>query len=151
VVVASPALLTAFDGMKLQVSKLYDCIRLWWWNFPDLGSKVTQGVLLSELQELQSLPFIWMKKGDFGQLSLRCYWQCFELQEDAFVAHFKDHKGAITSIEWSPHEASTLSVTSADHQLTYELFTPVNYCELPQLLRVHLMYVHSCILQSPTV
>jgi ribosome assembly protein RRB1 len=40
------------------------------------------------------------------------------LQEDAFVAHFKYHTGAITSIEWSPHEASTLSVTSADHQLT---------------------------------
>jgi ribosome assembly protein RRB1 len=78
-------------------------------------------------------------------------WDLRSLKEDAFVAHFKYHKGAITSIEWSPHEASTLTVTSADHQLTYELFTPVNYCELPQLLRVHLLYVYSCILQSPTV
>ncbi|CAM6036599.1 unnamed protein product [Sphagnum compactum] len=45
-------------------------------------------------------------------------WDLRSLKEDAFVAHFKYHTGAITSVEWSPHEASTLSVTSADHQLT---------------------------------
>jgi len=45
-------------------------------------------------------------------------WDLRSLKEDAFVAHFKHHTGAITSFEWSPHEASTLSVTSADHQLT---------------------------------
>ena len=43
----------------------------------------------------------------------------FQMQEDSFVAHFKYHTLPITSIEWSPHEASTLGVTSADHQLTY--------------------------------
>ncbi|PWA62980.1 glutamate-rich WD repeat-containing protein 1 [Artemisia annua] len=37
---------------------------------------------------------------------------------DAVVAHFTYHKRAITSIEWSPHEASTLAVSSDDHQLT---------------------------------
>ncbi|KAK9724240.1 hypothetical protein RND81_05G057900 [Saponaria officinalis] len=37
---------------------------------------------------------------------------------DAVVAHFTYHKHPITSIEWSPHEASTLSVSSADNQLT---------------------------------
>ncbi len=59
--------------------------------------------------------------GIFCALRLRRhYCHCVNLQEDTFVAHFKYHMGAITSIEWSPHEASTLSVTSADHQLTYE-------------------------------
>lgn len=37
---------------------------------------------------------------------------------DPVVAHFTYHKHPITSIEWSPHEASTLSVSSADNQLT---------------------------------
>lgn len=37
---------------------------------------------------------------------------------DSVVAHFEYHKHPITSIEWSPHEASTLAVTSADNQLT---------------------------------
>ncbi|GFQ07068.1 glutamate-rich WD repeat-containing protein 1 [Phtheirospermum japonicum] len=37
---------------------------------------------------------------------------------DAVVAHFDYHKHPITSIEWSPHEASTLTVTSSDNQLT---------------------------------
>ncbi|CAN1275263.1 Protein HEAT STRESS TOLERANT DWD 1 [Linum perenne] len=34
------------------------------------------------------------------------------------VAHFSYHKHPITSIEWSSHESSTLSVSSADNQLT---------------------------------
>ncbi|KAL8039029.1 hypothetical protein ABFX02_10G008500 [Erythranthe guttata] len=37
---------------------------------------------------------------------------------DAVVAHFEYHKHPITSIEWSPHEASTLAVSSSDNQLT---------------------------------
>lgn len=37
---------------------------------------------------------------------------------DSVVAHFEYHKHPITSIEWSPHEASTLAVSSADNQLT---------------------------------
>lgn len=37
---------------------------------------------------------------------------------NAVVAHFTYHKHPITSIQWSPHEQSTLAVTSADHQLT---------------------------------
>ncbi|GFQ01500.1 glutamate-rich WD repeat-containing protein 1 [Phtheirospermum japonicum] len=37
---------------------------------------------------------------------------------DAVVAHFDYHKHPITSIEWSPHEASTLAVTSSGNQLT---------------------------------
>ncbi|KAD5317411.1 hypothetical protein R6Q59_032750 [Mikania micrantha] len=37
---------------------------------------------------------------------------------DSVVAHFQYHKHPITSIEWSPHEASTLAVTSSDNQLT---------------------------------
>ncbi|KAI6679616.1 hypothetical protein NL676_033497 [Syzygium grande] len=37
---------------------------------------------------------------------------------DSVVAHFQYHKHPVTSIEWSPHEASTLAVSSSDCQLT---------------------------------
>ncbi|KAF8395181.1 hypothetical protein HHK36_019123 [Tetracentron sinense] len=37
---------------------------------------------------------------------------------DSVVAHFEYHKHPITSIEWSPHEPSTLAVSSSDNQLT---------------------------------
>ncbi|RXI06060.1 hypothetical protein DVH24_018102 [Malus domestica] len=37
---------------------------------------------------------------------------------DSVVAHCEYHKHPITSIEWSPHEASTLAMTSSDNQLT---------------------------------
>ncbi|GJS90275.1 ABC transporter G family member 32-like protein [Tanacetum coccineum] len=40
------------------------------------------------------------------------------MEGDAVVAHFTYHKHVITSIEWSPHKASTLAVSSDDHQLT---------------------------------
>ncbi|OAY64946.1 Glutamate-rich WD repeat-containing protein 1 [Ananas comosus] len=40
------------------------------------------------------------------------------IKGDSLVAHFTYHKQPVTSIEWSPHEASTLAVSSADHQLT---------------------------------
>ncbi|KAL5998912.1 hypothetical protein ACLOJK_009860 [Asimina triloba] len=40
------------------------------------------------------------------------------IQGDSLVAHFEYHKHPITSIEWSPHEASTLAVSSSDNQLT---------------------------------
>ncbi|GKD72542.1 glutamate-rich WD repeat-containing protein 1, partial [Tanacetum coccineum] len=39
-------------------------------------------------------------------------------ERDVVVAHFAYHKRAITSIDWSPHEASTLAVSSDDNQLT---------------------------------
>ncbi|CAK9144123.1 unnamed protein product [Ilex paraguariensis] len=42
----------------------------------------------------------------------------FGLEGDSVVAHFEYHKNPITSIEWSPHEASTLAVSSSDNQLT---------------------------------
>ncbi|KAF0907265.1 hypothetical protein E2562_015768 [Oryza meyeriana var. granulata] len=40
------------------------------------------------------------------------------IKDDSLVAHFEYHKHPVTSVEWSPHEASTLAVSSADHQLT---------------------------------
>ncbi|XP_074583192.1 protein HEAT STRESS TOLERANT DWD 1 [Curcuma longa] len=40
------------------------------------------------------------------------------IKGDSLVAHFEYHKKPITSIEWCPHEASTLAVSSADNQLT---------------------------------
>lgn len=40
------------------------------------------------------------------------------IKGESLVAHFEYHKLPITSIEWSPHEASTIAVSSADNQLT---------------------------------
>ncbi|XP_068644117.1 protein HEAT STRESS TOLERANT DWD 1-like [Aristolochia californica] len=40
------------------------------------------------------------------------------IKGDSRVAHFEYHKHPITSIEWSPHEASTLAVSSSDNQST---------------------------------
>ncbi|GJV04089.1 glutamate-rich WD repeat-containing protein 1 [Tanacetum coccineum] len=45
---------------------------------------------------------------------------------DVVVAHFTYHKHAITSIEWSPHEASTLAVSSDDNQLTLPTFLDID-------------------------
>ncbi|KAF3796013.1 Glutamate-rich WD repeat-containing protein 1 [Nymphaea thermarum] len=39
-------------------------------------------------------------------------------QDFSPVAHFQYHKKPITSIEWSPHDMSVLSVSSSDNQLT---------------------------------
>ncbi|CAI6007075.1 unnamed protein product [Closterium sp. NIES-65] len=36
----------------------------------------------------------------------------------AFIAHFNHHRQPITSIEWSPHESSTLATSCADNQIT---------------------------------
>ncbi|CAI5501043.1 unnamed protein product [Closterium sp. Naga37s-1] len=36
----------------------------------------------------------------------------------AFIAHFNHHRQPITSIEWSPHEISTLATSCADNQIT---------------------------------
>ncbi|KAL6870987.1 hypothetical protein ACP4OV_014835 [Aristida adscensionis] len=52
---------------------------------------------------------------DDGSFSIR---DLKSIESGPLVAHFEYHKEAITSIEWSPHEASTLAVTSEDHQLT---------------------------------
>jgi ribosome assembly protein RRB1 len=34
------------------------------------------------------------------------------------LAHFTYHTGAITSIEWAPHDESVIALSSADNQLT---------------------------------
>ena len=34
------------------------------------------------------------------------------------LAHFKYHKGAVSSIEWAPHDESVLCVASRDNQVT---------------------------------
>ncbi|KAL8542755.1 hypothetical protein ACS0TY_003582 [Phlomoides rotata] len=53
---------------------------------------------------------------DDGTFSIRD--QRLLKEADSVVARFDYHKHPITSIEWSPHEASTLAVTSSDNQLT---------------------------------
>jgi len=84
-------------------------------------------------------------------------WDLRTLKEDAFVAHFKYHTAPITSIEWSPHEASTVGVTSADHQLTiwdlslerdaeeeaqYQAQLKQKQAEAPDDLPPQLLFVH---------
>nr|AAN40972.1 WD40 [Syntrichia ruralis] len=83
-------------------------------------------------------------------------WDLRNFKEDSFVAHFKYHTLPITSIEWSPHEQSTLSVTSADHQLTiwdlslerdpeeeavYQAQLKQNQAEAPEDLPPQLLFV----------
>ncbi|KAJ0977954.1 hypothetical protein J5N97_013428 [Dioscorea zingiberensis] len=53
--------------------------------------------------------------GDDGTFSIR---DLRLIKGESLVAHFEYHKRPITSIEWSPHEASTIAVSSADNQLT---------------------------------
>ena len=45
-------------------------------------------------------------------------WDLRMLQSAKPVALFRWHKQAVASIEWSPHESSTLAVAGADDQLT---------------------------------
>lgn len=60
------------------------------------------------------------------------------------VAHLKYHKGAITSVEWSPHEATVLMSSGEDDQvniwdLALEADTIEDIPEVPpQLLFVHM-------------
>ncbi|KAF9681873.1 hypothetical protein SADUNF_Sadunf05G0048200 [Salix dunnii] len=58
--------------------------------------------------------------GDDGTFSIRDLRLLSPKSEEdkSLVAHFQYHKHPITSIEWSPHEASTLAVSSSDNQLT---------------------------------
>lgn len=87
----------------------YDCLNLLKENpiclacFKAVGKKLL--ILCSLLSEIY--PFVFTI---FLNLLL--------LQGDSLVAHFEYHKQPITSIEWSPHEASTIAVSSADNQLT---------------------------------
>uniref|UniRef100_A0A803QTR4 Histone-binding protein RBBP4-like N-terminal domain-containing protein n=1 Tax=Cannabis sativa TaxID=3483 RepID=A0A803QTR4_CANSA len=55
---------------------------------------------------------------DDGTFSIHDLRSLKNKERDTVVAHFAYHKHPITSIEWSPHEASTLAVSSADNQLT---------------------------------
>ncbi|EEF34640.1 protein HEAT STRESS TOLERANT DWD 1 isoform X2 [Ricinus communis] len=57
---------------------------------------------------------------DDGTFSIRDLRLLSQKQEEdkSVVAHFEYHKHPITSIEWSPHEASALAVSSSDNQLT---------------------------------
>ena len=45
-------------------------------------------------------------------------WDLRSLASGKPVAKFHWHKAAISSVEWSPHESSTLAVAGADNQLT---------------------------------
>ena len=45
-------------------------------------------------------------------------WDLRKLADSTPVALFRWHTKAITSIEWSPHESSTVALTGADDQLT---------------------------------
>ncbi|XP_058000052.1 protein HEAT STRESS TOLERANT DWD 1 [Hevea brasiliensis] len=57
---------------------------------------------------------------DDGTFSIRDLRLLSQKQEEdkSVVAHFEYHKHPVTSIEWSPHEASVLAVSSSENQLT---------------------------------
>ena len=45
-------------------------------------------------------------------------WDLRSLSSGQPVARFHWHKAAITSVEWSPHESSTIAASAADDQLS---------------------------------
>jgi len=45
-------------------------------------------------------------------------WDLRSFKSGEPVANFRWHRGAVTSVEWSPHESSTIAVAGADNQLT---------------------------------
>jgi ribosome assembly protein RRB1 len=67
-------------------------------------------------------------------------------KSNACLAHFSYHKGAVTSIEWAPHDESVLALSSADQQLTVwdlsveadDSAAPMQAEFPPQLLFLHL-------------
>ncbi|XP_024538614.1 glutamate-rich WD repeat-containing protein 1 [Selaginella moellendorffii] len=84
-------------------------------------------------------------------------WDLRAFKEDSAVAHFTHHSSYITSIEWSPHEESTLAVASADNQLTiwdvalerdteeeaqYQMELGQEQAAAPENLPAQLLFVH---------
>jgi ribosome assembly protein RRB1 len=74
-------------------------------------------------------------------------WDLRRFQPDGFVAQYNWHTKPITSIEWSPHDESSLAVSCADNSVTLWDFSveedaegvPVqtNITLPPQLMFVH--------------
>lgn len=68
----------------------------------------------------------------------------FVFQYKEPVAQFKQHKAPITSVEWSPHETTTMIASGEDNQVTIwdlalEADSNENIPEVPsQLLFVHM-------------
>lgn len=48
--------------------------------------------------------------------SLRA-WDLRSFTDGGYVANFTYHRRAVTSVEWCPHDSSTLATTAADNQL----------------------------------
>ncbi|EJW85985.1 glutamate-rich WD repeat containing 1 [Wuchereria bancrofti] len=71
-------------------------------------------------------------------------WSLKTMQYKEPVARFKQHKAPITSVEWSPHETTTLIASGEDNQVTIwdlalEADSNENIAEVPpQLLFVHM-------------
>ncbi len=45
-------------------------------------------------------------------------WDLRNIKSELPLAHFKYHKGPITSLQWSQHDESLLAVSSSDDQVT---------------------------------
>lgn len=71
--------------------------------------------------------FFLIKVEESSSLAFHDKYDIFILfqEDDAVVAHFEYHKHPITSIEWSPHESSTLAVSSSDNQLTWDILLQI--------------------------
>ncbi|CAG9530837.1 unnamed protein product [Cercopithifilaria johnstoni] len=71
-------------------------------------------------------------------------WSLKTMQYKEPVARFKQHKAPITSVEWSPHETTTMIASGEDNQVTIwdlalEADSNENIAEVPaQLLFVHM-------------
>ena len=91
-------------------------------------------------------PHLLVSGADDGSFKI---WDLKNFRADAPVAHFKWHRDQITSVQWHPHEESTLAVASADDSISVwdmslepDDEVPAHGAELeddvpPQLLFVH--------------
>uniref|UniRef100_A0A915Q6D9 Glutamate-rich WD repeat-containing protein 1 n=1 Tax=Setaria digitata TaxID=48799 RepID=A0A915Q6D9_9BILA len=82
-----------------------------------------------------------MSGGDDAALNV---WSLKTMQFKEPVARFKQHKAPITSVEWSPHETTTVMASGEDNQVTiWDLALEADSAEEiaevpPQLLFVHM-------------
>ena len=73
-------------------------------------------------------------------------WDLRAIKQRTTLAHFRYHKGPISSIEWAPHDESVLCMSSRDDQVTIwdlsveadeDVVDPSLAAYPPQLLFIH--------------
>ena len=81
---------------------------------PKLSVTAAQSTDVNVIAWSPAVTYTLASGDDDGQL---CVWdlRMFRKEDVEYVARFRFHKEAITSVEWCPHEASMLVTSGADH------------------------------------